>query len=80
MSKNEKPIDFEASLKQLETLVKQMESGDLTLEESLKSFEEGVKLTRQCQEAITKAEQKVRVLIEKSGVDTLVPYDNVTDV
>lgn len=73
---SKKSIDFEASLQQLETLVKQMESGDLTLEESLKSFEEGVKLTRVCQEAISKAEQKVRVLMEKSGVESLEPFDS----
>ena len=40
-----------------------MEDGDLTLEESLKVFEEGVKLTRECQQALVDAEQKVRVLM-----------------
>ena len=47
-----KKIDFEASLDQLEQLVDQMEDGELTLEESLKAFEQGVKLTRECQQAL----------------------------
>ena len=57
-----KSIDFEKSLKQLETLVNKLEKGDLTLEESLKHFEEGVKLTRDCQKALKSAEQKISVL------------------
>ena len=58
---------FEASLDKLEKLVEKMEDGDLTLEESLKIFEEGVKLTRECQQALADAEQKVKLLIEESG-------------
>jgi len=53
---------FEDSLAELETLVEKMEKGDMTLEESLKSFERGVALTRHCQEALKTAEQKVRIL------------------
>jgi len=60
--------DFEKALKQLETLVEQLESGEDSLEDSLRRFEEGVALSRQCQEALKVAEQRVKVLIEgKSG-------------
>ena len=55
-------VDFEATLKELEDLVRQMESGDLGLEDSLKAFERGVKLTRQCQAALKNAELRVRAL------------------
>ena len=62
-----KKIDFEASIEQLEKLVAQMEDGDLSLEESLKAFERGIKLTREAQQILSKAEQKVQMLIEKNG-------------
>lgn len=54
--------DFEQSLQELEALVLKMESGDLSLEDSLKEFERGVQLTRQCQEALTAAEHRVKLL------------------
>jgi len=61
-----KPVfDFEASLAQLEKLVTRMESGEMSLEESLKAFEEGVKLTRLCQETLSSAQQKVQLLMEQ---------------
>jgi len=63
-----KSYPFESSLARLESLVEQMESGELSLDESLKLFEEGIKLTRECQQALTDAEQKVNLLLEKSGV------------
>ena len=66
-----KTPDFEASLAQLEKLVARLESGELGLEESLKAFEEGVKLTRQCQETLNTAQQKVQQLMEKNGKATL---------
>lgn len=66
-----KVIDFEASLAQLEKLVSRMESGELGLEESLKAFEEGVILTRQCQETLNAAQHKVQLLMEKQGKVTL---------
>lgn len=58
---------FEASLAQLEKLVAQLETGDLSLEESLKTFEDGIRLTRECQQALRDAEQKVQLLMEKGG-------------
>ncbi|MCJ7557718.1 MAG: exodeoxyribonuclease VII small subunit [Gammaproteobacteria bacterium] len=55
-------LDFEAAMAELEGLVERMETGDLPLEETLKQFERGVTLTRQCQEALKQAEQKVQIL------------------
>ena len=65
---------FEDSLAELEKLVEQMEQGDIPLEESLKSFEQGIKLTRTCQKALQEAEQKVQVLLKKNGQQTLEPF------
>ena len=58
---------FERSLAELEALVQKMESGDLSLEQSLQAFEQGVKLTRNCQQALTEAEQKVQLLLDENG-------------
>jgi exodeoxyribonuclease VII small subunit len=68
-------IDFEASLSQLEQLVDQMEEGDLSLEESLNAFEAGVKLTRECQQALQEAEQKVEVLMRQNDELLAEPLD-----
>jgi len=57
-------FNFEASLVELESLVQQMEQGDLTLEHSLQAFERGIALTRGCQTALAAAEQKVNVLMQ----------------
>ena len=66
-SKSSKSYPFEQSLEKLEGLVEKMEAGDLTPEDSLKTFEEGIRLTRECQLALTQAEQKVKILIEQNG-------------
>ena len=63
---NEEPVDFEQSLRSLEEIVRKMEQGELTLEKSLEAFEEGVRLTRNCQTALQKAEQKVNILVKNS--------------
>ena len=55
-------FDFEASLKELESIVETIERGGLSLEESLKLFTQGVTLTKNCQQAIKVAEQKVKIL------------------
>ncbi len=60
-----KAPQLEEALDSLEALVERMESGELTLEESLQAFEQGVKLTRECQQALTQAEQKVRILLDQ---------------
>ena len=54
--------DFEAALAELEQIVTRLERGDLSLEESLRQFERGVLLTRNCQKALQQAEQKVALL------------------
>lgn len=70
MATRKKAINFEKSLSDLEQLVTAMESGELTLEDSLKSFEKGVNLTRECQQALNDAEQKVELLLKtESGVE-----------
>ena len=74
-SASDKTTDFENSLKQLETLVARMEAGNMSLEESLKAFEEGVRLTRHCQETLAKAQQKVQQLIDKQGLVSLDAVD-----
>ncbi len=74
-----KSYPFEESLEKLEQLVERMEEGDLSLEDSLKTFEEGIKLTRECQQALAKAEQKVKMLIEESGEVTAVDFDTDED-
>ncbi len=55
-------LSFEDALSELESLVERMEQGELSLEDSLKSFERGVALTRTCQQALKAAEQKVEIL------------------
>lgn len=67
MAAGKKSLNFERNLEQLETLVTEMESGELSLEDSLSAFEKGIKLTRECQSALQKAEQKVQKLIEENG-------------
>lgn len=60
-------ISFEAALEQLQTTVKRMESGELSLEVSLKCFEEGVRLTRLCQEQLSAAEKRVELLMKANA-------------
>ena len=58
-------VMFEDSLKQLETIVGQLEKGDLPLEESLKLFEEGMRLSAVCKEELEAAEGKVQILLKQ---------------
>ncbi|MCF6252584.1 MAG: exodeoxyribonuclease VII small subunit [Methylococcaceae bacterium] len=76
MTRKKNTTLFEDSLQELEQLVVQMEQGELSLEESLKSFERGVKLTSICQKALQDAEQKVQILLEKNGKQTLEPFND----
>ena len=62
-----KEIDLEKSLAQLETLVEELESGELSLEKAMQKFEQGVKLTRHCQSALKDAEQRVEILLKSAG-------------
>ena len=74
MTKKKSVTVFEDSLAEIESLVIQLEQGDISLEESLKSFERGINLTRICQKALQDAEQKVQMLIEKNGTQNLEPF------
>ncbi len=67
----EQDVNFEAAMLELEKLVKQMENGDLSLDESLKAFERGVLLTRQCQKSLAEAELKVKMLSAEGIADGL---------
>lgn len=67
-------VKFESSLSELQQIVDKMEHGSLSLEESLAAFEKGIGLTRQCQKALADAEQKVQLLLQKNGEETLVPF------
>ena len=60
-------FNFNKGLLQLEEIVNKMESGELSLEDSLKYFEEGVKIHRQCHTALTDAEQRISVLSENDN-------------
>lgn len=66
VSKKSPVTNFENSLSELETLVEQMENGNLSLEETLQHFERGVQLTNICQKALSEAEQKVETLQSKA--------------
>ena len=71
-----KSYPFEASLDKLEKLVGKMEEGDLSLEDSLKIFEEGVRLTRECQEALAQAELKIKMLMEENGEPSSIDFED----
>lgn len=71
MAAKKKALDFEQALVELERVVVAMEAGNMPLEESLKAFEQGVRLTRDCQQALMEAEQKVELLLNTNkGTDT----------
>ena len=71
-----KQKSFESSLKELEQIVEQLEAGDLPLEQSLELFEQGVRLSRECQRRLDEAEQKVEILLKgDDGSIRAVSYD-----
>ena len=67
--------DFEHSLDELEQLVAPMEGGELSLDESLASFERGIGLYRHCQQALDQAELRVRLLLDPDAPDDAEPFD-----
>ena len=77
MATKKTDINFEKALEELEGIVEDLESGDLSLENSLKSFEKGIKLARQCQEQLSKAELQVQKLIEENGELKTTPLKDV---
>ena len=67
---------FEAALARLEEIVKELETGDLPLEQSLKLFEEGIKLSRLCNRRLEEAERRVEILLKsKNGMVTAQPFE-----
>lgn len=79
MAARKKTLQFEHALEELETLVDDLENGDLPLDEALKAFEKGIQLTQQCQQRLTEAEQKVQLLVEQQGQLTSTPFDSDAD-
>jgi exodeoxyribonuclease VII small subunit len=71
---NELP-DFEKALEELESLVEQLESGELSLDQSLQQFKRGVELTRHCQGVLEQAQQVVEQLIEPEDESSAAPFD-----
>jgi exodeoxyribonuclease VII small subunit len=67
--------DFEHSLDELEQLVARMEGGELSLDESLASFERGIGLYRHCQQALESAELRVRLLLDPDAPDNAEPFE-----
>ncbi len=63
--------EFEKSLAELEALVERMESGELSLEDSMKQFERGIQLARACQQQLKQADLKVQQLVQKNGAARL---------
>ena len=70
-----KTVNLEKSLTDLEEIVEELESGDLPLEKAMKKFEEGIKLTRNCQTALKDAEQKVEILLKSAGGENLEDFE-----
>ena len=64
MTKEDKKVDFESSLKDLELIVERLEDENINLEDSVKSFEEGVSLVKQCQKKLQDAELKIKKLLD----------------
>lgn len=65
-----KTLNFEKSVAELEEIVRQLEKGELTLDDSLKQFEKGITLARKCQDVLTQAEQKIEFLsVSKKSTD-----------
>ena len=79
MTEKSSVAGLEKSLEELEALLKELESGELTLEDALAHFERGVKLTRQCQKALQEADQKVEILLKKSPDADPEPFDSADD-
>ena len=72
-------MEFEKKIERLEEIVRVMEEGDLSLDQSLKLFEEGVKISRKCHEQLEKAEEKVKVLLSVDADGKVVTEDLADD-
>ena len=67
MSDEKKEVAFETALKKLESLVESLEAGDMSLEEALKAYEEGVKMADICSKRLSEAERRVEVLVKTNA-------------
>lgn len=79
-SKKPENMTFEATLNELDTIVEQMESGDLALDDALKNFERGITLAREGQAKLTQAEQRVSILLEKSDDANLDAFQHTQSI
>lgn len=70
-------LNFEQAIEELDKLVSKLEDGELSLEESLAAFERGIKLTKECQQHLSEAEQKVSLLVGEGDDLSLVDFDEV---
>jgi exodeoxyribonuclease VII small subunit len=68
--------DLESSIAEINTLIDQMEQGEISLEQSLERFERGIRLIKHCQKVLQEAEQKVQILINNNDKEDLRPYEN----
>jgi exodeoxyribonuclease VII small subunit len=71
MAKEDKRIDFESSLKELESIVDKLEDENINLEDSVKSFEKGINLVKECQEELQNAELKIKKLLDDGSASEL---------
>ncbi|RTE85554.1 MULTISPECIES: exodeoxyribonuclease VII small subunit [Gammaproteobacteria] len=71
MAEQDKAPTFESAVQELETIIESLEQGELPLEEALKQFEKAVSLSRISQDKLKAAEQKVQMLVEQNGQQTL---------
>jgi exodeoxyribonuclease VII small subunit len=70
---------FESSLEALEQIVRELERGDLPLEKSLELFEQGIRLSRECQERLSQAERRIEILVrDNQGRTAVAPFDEAT--
>ena len=75
MSGDTRSLDFEKALAELESLVERLERGDVPLDEALRAFERGVALTRHCQACLRTAQQRVEILLKRSGQPEVQPFE-----
>ena len=80
MAEEKKEVDFESALKKLETIVENLENGELSLESALKQYEEGVRMADICSKRLNDAEKRVEVLIKtSSGKLKTAPFEGAAD-
>lgn len=67
MANKKEDLNFEEAIKQLEEIAKELEQGDLSLDSSVSKFEEGMKLSKQCNSLLEDAEKRITILLEENG-------------